>query len=217
MAGKSILVYIEGEGGGGTVSKHAHRDGEFRQAWKTFLQPLADQAENQGIYSFRCIPGLGGSSTTDRFAHPLPQQSGALRILIIDSEIEVPDVTKPWNVKSGKPDWAGDQNCYLMVQCLETWLLADPRTLEEHYNSRNKPCFRASKLKAWPNLEKIPRKTVQKVLEDATADCGKPYGHADGNLIIAKVQRDTLKKLSSVARLFRDFALKIDEYAAQLR
>jgi hypothetical protein len=165
---------------------------------------------------FQCIPGRGGSRTANRFSKPLPQQSGALRILIIDSEKEVADVTKPWHeIKEERPAWADDRNCYLMVQCLETWLLADWATLRAHYDSRSKPCFQAGKVKSWPNLEKVSRKTVQKALEDATAGCGKPYHHADGNLLIAKVQRNSLMNLSSVSRLFRDMAQKIDEYAAQ--
>jgi hypothetical protein len=50
---------------------------------------------------------------------------------------------------------------------------------------------------------------------EATASCKNPYQHADGNLLIALVDREKLKKaLPSVARLFKDLADKIDEYAA---
>lgn len=216
MADKSILVYIEGQGGGGTVSRRSFLDGEFRKAWKQFLQPLADRAEQSGIRRFRCIPGRGGATTADRFANPLPLQDGALRILLIDSEAPVADVGKPWNeIKQKCPNWADDKNCYLMVQCLETWLLADVDTLREHYNSHGKGCFRENKLKAWRDLENIARKTLQDALQSATVECGKPYAHADGNLLIAKVRRERLEQLSSVARLFRDFAQRIDEYAAE--
>ena len=215
MVGKSILIYIEGEGGGGTTAKrHAH-DGEFRQAWKAFLKPLADQAERAKIRRFRCIPGRGGASTTEKFAHPLPQQKGALRILLIDSEGPVADVAKPWTGREQKrPHWADDKHCYLMVQCLETWLLADADKLREHYDSRSKKCFQDNKLKDWSNLESISKKTLQEALESATGKCGRPYAHADGNLLIAKVQREKLRELPSVARLFKDLAQKIEEYAA---
>lgn len=215
MAEKEILVYIEGEGGGGTASKRHYLDGGFRKAWKKFLQPLADQARQKGIWRFRCIPGRGGAITAKQFANPLPGDVGALRILVIDSEVPVQDVTKPWGaIKQIRPDWAGDKDCYLMVQCLETWLLADRTSLQKHYNSPGQPCFQENKLRAWPDLEKIGRRTLQTALERATAGCGKPYAHADGNLLIGKVDSEKLKTLSSVARLFKDFAARINQYAA---
>jgi hypothetical protein len=123
MAGKSILVYIEGEGGGGTPAKHKYNDGEFRKAWKQFLKPLATLATDRGLSRFQCIPGRGGTATVDRFRNRLPQQGNALRILLIDSEGPVQDVAKPWKTIKHRPTWADDKNCYLMVQCLETWLL----------------------------------------------------------------------------------------------
>lgn len=211
MTKKTILVYIEGEGGGRTSRKRNYLDGEFRRAWRQFLQPLVDHAKNM---SFRCIAGRGGGSTTDRFATPLPDQNGALRILLIDSEGPVKDASKPWNaLQQKRPTWADDRNCFLMVQCLETWLLADVNSLRTHYNSHKK-CFQDNQLKKWPNLEAVARKTLQGALEQATSRCTNPYGHADGNLLIAIVDRKQLMKLPSVTRLFRDFEAKIDEYAA---
>jgi len=215
MARKSILVYIEGEGGGRTVDKRKHNDGEFRKAWKRFLQPLADLANDRGISRFQCIPGRGGTTTEKQFANPLPADGHALRILLIDSEGPVGDVSKPWKaIRLKRPQWAGDKNCYLMVQCLETWLLADPASIQSHYDSHGKPCFRQRKLKAWQDLENIAKATLQTAIEAATAECGKPYAHADGNLLIGKVDLEKLKKLSSVARLFKDFGERINEYAA---
>jgi hypothetical protein len=211
---KRILVYIEGEGGGGSTEKRRFLDGEFRKAWKQFLQPLADMASGKGVTRFQCIPGRGGASTADRFANHLPQHIGALRILLIDSEVPVKDVARPWAVLKQKcPEWADDKNCYMMVQCLETWLLADVDSLRTYYN-KHKSTFQDNKLKAWANLEAIPRKTLQKALEEATAKCSNPYSHSDGNLLIAIVQREKLLQLKSVARLFTHFADKINEYVA---
>src|SRR5260221_11707978 len=161
MSYKKIMVYIEGEGGGGTTGKQKHLDGEFRKSWKKFLQPLADQATNKGIARFQCIPGRGGVTTAETFSKPLPKDEGALRILIIDSEGPVSDNTKPWKaLKKTRPGWADDKNCYLMVQCLETWLLADVESLKQHYNWHKK-CFRDNNLKVWQNLEPIARKKLK--------------------------------------------------------
>lgn len=213
---KSILIFIEGEGGGREgSSKRQHLDGAFRESWRQFLQPLADLAKNRRI-RFRCVSGGSGATTFDKFAKPLPEQAGALRILLIDSEGPVNDVARPWGAlpQLTRPQWATDGHCYLIVQCVETWLLADPDALRAHYD-RPKPCFRPDRIRAWPALERIPKSTVQTALEEATAGCGaKAYGHADGNLLIAIVDRQKLMNLPSVARLFRDFGTKIAEYAS---
>ncbi|HEX3149243.1 MAG TPA: DUF4276 family protein [Gemmataceae bacterium] len=216
MKQKQILVFIEGEGGGRTTSKRGFLAGEFRKSWKQFLQPLADHATNKGIRRFQCIAGRGGSAVTDTFANPLPKDQGALRILIIDSEGPVADVSKPWAALNPKkrPKWATDSDCYLMVQCLEAWLLADRDGLKAHFD-RTKTCFNEKKLKKWPNLEALDRKTVQRAISDATSSCKNPYGHADGNVLIAIVDREKLKSLPAVTRLFRDFANRIDRYAQE--
>ena len=212
MKSKQVIVYIEGEGGG-RGSRRRYNDGEFRKSWKQFLQPLADTARNNGVDFFRCVPGRGGTMTTETFSKPLPKDEGALRILLIDSEAPVADINKPWDALGVKaPDWADEKNCYLMVQCLETWLLADVDSLKAHYD-KSKSCFDEKKIKAWQNLEGTERKTLQDALVKATANCLNPYEHADGNLIIAVVDRDKLKALSSVERLFKEFEEKIKEYA----
>ena len=219
MNKKSIFVYVEGEGGGNKKqpAKRHHLDGEFRQAWKQFLQPLADFAKTKGVLFFQCIPGRGGSQSLEKFAHPLPTQAGALRILLIDSERPAAEVTKPWKYlpKCKRPNWADDRSCYLMVQCLETWLLADPEAIRVHYDEKSKPCFRPRELKAWPPLETVDRKILQKALEKATENCTRPYFHAYGNVLIAVVSREKLMKLPSVERLFKDLKIKIGEYAAK--
>ncbi len=213
MAQKRIMIFIEGEGGGGKPAARKYNDGEFRKSWKLFLQPLADLAQQKGIAFFQCIPGRGGMSTADTFANPMPKDKGALRILIVDSEAPINELGKPWNeLKKPPPVWADDGSCYLMVQCLETWLLADVGSLVAYYSKHGR-CFNENKMKAWNDLEAMPRKMLQEALEQATVRCPRPYAHADGNMLIAVVERDKLKNLPSVARLFRGLEEKINEYA----
>ena len=211
---KQVLVYIEGEGGGERGAQRKSRDGDFRQAWRSFLQPLVDHAKEKGVVFFKCIPGRGGSTTEEAFSKPLPSQDGALRILLIDSEKPVNDISEPWKELGCKPpSWATNDHCYLMVQCLETWLVSDVEGLAKHYNDP-KRCFKESVIPAWPDLEKADRKTLQASLKKATADCSRPYRHADGNLIVAKLNREKIKKLPSAKRLFEDLIEVIEEYAS---
>lgn len=52
-----------------------------------------------------------------------------------------------------------------MADCMETWFLADPAALKAKYGSK----FNEGALTAWPDLEKVPKKTVDAALEKATS------------------------------------------------
>jgi hypothetical protein len=54
---------------------------------------------------------------------------------------------------------------------METWFLAD-RALLRRYFGRD---LREHHLRAWPKLEAVPKETVLRALDQATAGCRKPY------------------------------------------
>lgn len=218
---KRVMIFIEGEGGGDPDRPPARKalKGEFRKAWGKFLKPLRDHAWDEGVRGgFDPIACGDGQSALDRFSRPLPKDEGALRILLIDAEGPVADVAKPWAAigKRG-PGWAGDDDLYLMVQCLESWIVADIDAVRQHYDTRGKPCFDERKLPKWPDPEGIHRHTVQKALENATANCGEPYSHALGNVIIARIRLEVLanhRHMRSPARLLNGLKQRISMYAA---
>ena len=55
-----------------------------------------------------------------------------------------------------------------MVQVMETWLLADVDALQRCFGAS----FRRSALRAWPQLEQVPKETIFDVLVQAS---GKRY------------------------------------------
>jgi len=215
---KHVSVYIEGEGGGGTPAKRKQLSSDFRRSWRVFLQPLVDVADGLDC-TFNTVECGSGSAALDTFTNSGTRHPGSLGVLLIDAEGPVADVYKPWAALKqlrmmDRPAWAADDHCYLMVQCLENWLVADRKGLQAYFD-RGKPCFSDNKLPAWPDPEKTPKPTVQAALEAATQACGQPYTHAAGNILIGVVDREKLMNLSSVKRLFDLLSQFIIDYANQ--
>ncbi len=89
--------------------------------------------------------------------------------LLVDSEGPV-SATSPWEHlkqrdKWEKPPRATDDQCHLMVQCMETWFLADPPALQTFFGQG----FAPKSLPAHANIEDAPKTEVLAGLEAATA------------------------------------------------
>ena len=59
----------------------------------------------------------------------------------------------------------------MMVQAMETWLLADRNTLRSYFGVS----FRQNALRQWPNLEDVSKRDVFDALGRATAGCPRRY------------------------------------------
>lgn len=162
----SAVIYIEGGG------DNRRLGAEFRQGWKAFLT-------NAGL-SGRMPRVVGGGSreeTFDRFSIALADPTDdTVPFLLVDSEGPVAVAHSVWQhlqASDGwrKPDTARDDQAFLMVQVMESWLLADRNALQKYFGER----FKANAIRQWPRLEDVPKETVFDVLEKATAGCPKPY------------------------------------------
>ena len=65
-----------------------------------------------------------------------------------------------------KPVGAGDEDAFLMIALMETWIIADEAALWILFK-RN---FRDGQISQWPNLEKVPKEAVYQALKAATLD-----------------------------------------------
>lgn len=97
--------------------------------------------------------------------------NGERALLLVDSEDEV-TVQSPWvhlHQHDGwaRPGGAKDEDCHLMTQCMEAWLLADRTALAGFFGSR----FRANAIPTWPNVETIRKQDLLATLDRATRDC----------------------------------------------
>jgi hypothetical protein len=95
------------------------------------------------------------------------------------------------------------QQTFLMVQCMESWFLADKDTLELYYGHK----FLRNSLPARANVEAIPKATVMSALEHASEPCQKKKYHKTnhGFAILALIDPLLVGTASRHAKLFNDF------------
>lgn len=159
-----LKVYVEGGGNSNALKT------KCRQSFTTFLKKA----------------GLGGSmprivacgtrkAAYDDFCTAL--KNGEPALLLVDSEDLVAEThkDKPWahlaarkGDKWQRPEGAEDDQCHLMVVCMESWFLADREQLANFFAQG----FQVSALPSpQRSVESIAKETVYDALEKATSNC----------------------------------------------
>ena len=189
-------LYIEGGGTGGRLGQL------FRNAWRDFFV----SAGLAGSLP-RIVRGGGRQQTFEQFSAAIGSgRTEELPILLVDSEGPVESGRSAWehlqaNDRWARPPGVEDEQAFLMVQTMETWLLADRHALRDYFG----PSFRENRLPSQYSLESIAKETVQQSLERATADCGKRY--AKGSIsfeILRRINPDAVSERCLHARAMLD-------------
>jgi len=164
-------LYVEGAG------PRRAQQSQCRRAFAKFF-------ESAGVKNRPGVEPCGGRKEAfDNFCRAM-KTAGAdeLPLLLVDSEDTVAAEHTAWEHLKARPSdgWdrpkgAADDQAFLMVQVMETWLLADPAALRQHFG----PQFSNAPLRAWPALEAVPKQTVFEVLAKATANCKQTYRKGD--------------------------------------
>lgn len=100
-------------------------------------------------------------------------------ILLVDSEEAVSqDVWSHLKNRDGweKPATADDEQAQMMVQCMETWCIADRATLQRFFGHK----LQENALCKLDDLENRDKTIVQDALVRATRDCGKDREYKKG-------------------------------------
>ncbi len=157
---REILIWVEGGGNKDTRSR-------MREGFNKFLNELHDLAKSKGI-ALRTLPCGSGSSAYKDFKLALETYPNAFNVLLIDSEGPVNRSQSPrkylqsryrkWNF-----DDVDDSQCYLMVQMMEAWFIADIAALKLYYGNG----FNESPLRLNPNVEEIGKKELEAALKSA--------------------------------------------------
>ena len=163
----SAVLYIEG---GGDRDDNLAR--LFRRSWTRFFAAAGLEGRMP-----RVVKGGGRARTFDLFRTAIGNaRPGHLPLLLVDSEAKVASGQSPWQHLHARDGWerprdARDEQAYVMVQVMETWLLADRDTLRSYFGAH----LRQNALRQWPNLEDVSRRDVLDALRRATAGCPRPY------------------------------------------
>lgn len=198
---RCIRVYVEG-GANGHIA-----DSDFRRGWKKFLGELHDLARQNGFATLEVVRGKGRANTFSGFANYEKRFPDDLCVLLVDSEIGVPDGGQVWDVVARRdgdgwqrPAWATERHLYLMVHMVETWLLTDQDALKRYF----KRGFDTDPLPT-TDLESRTKRNIEEALEKATKNTSKgAYKHGQAHEIIELVSPGNVKALHHGNRLFSE-------------
>lgn len=194
----TIKIYIEGGGEGKDL------DTRFREAWSKFFKAAGLSGQMP-----RPVRGKGRQNTFDLFCTALENNKGKdLPLLLVDSEGAVENKHTVWQHLKSQDNWdkpakGNDDHAYLMVQTMETWLLADLEALRSFFGTNFKP----DKIPAWTNLESVSKQTILETLVKATAECG-PRQYAKGKVsfeILGKINPEKVAANCPHAKTFLEF------------
>lgn len=193
----TIKIYVEG-GGDGNALRTQCRQGFsefFRKAGLAGRMPAisACGSRNDAYDSF--LTAVRNAS-----------RSRELPLLLVDSE--GPVAKDVWNHLSDLDKWtkppdADDNQAYLMIQCMESWFLADSECLG-HFFGQN---FNATRLPNNRDIESINKSAVLNALKDATRQAGPRGEYRKGRHsfhILGRLDPEKVRKaLPSVDRLIK--------------
>ena len=194
------------EGGGETARGRA----AIRQGMDQFLAPVKQLARDRAM-RWKLTPWGSRSKAYDRFHAAVRDQEADLVILLVDSEGPVHTPPKRhltdrdgWNL-----DFANDDTVHLMVQSMETWIVADAAALTAYYGQG----FRANALPSTSDLESIERSTIATGLKQATRNTRKGAYQKirDGGQLLERIDANVVgAKCPSCAAFFEALSSFLD-------
>ena len=160
-----IAIYMEG-GGKGHSTKAA-----LRQGMDAFLQPLKDAARKKELH-WKLVCCGPRNEAFQRFQSAVNNRDDAVNVLLVDAEGPVNQA--PRRHLRDRDGWdlsfTGENTVHLMVQTMETWIVADPAALKSYNGNKG---FKVEKLPSAPDLETVPKAAVESSLREATTGTQK--------------------------------------------
>ena len=164
----SIAIYMEG-GGKGRDTKVA-----LRQGMDMFLNPLKEAARNKS-WHWKLFPRGSRNEAFRSFEHAFKNNEARIIILLVDAEGPVKTSVRAhlksrdkWNL-----DFTTNDNVHLMIQTMETWIVADVAALTDYYGQN----FQQSALPLTSELEAISKSEITRSLKRATKPTQKKEYH----------------------------------------
>jgi len=195
-----VKIYVEGGGDGGNLRDRCRC--AFAQFAKRLFKDTELSAKNPQF-----VACGSRNEAFDRFCTAIKHNEPCL--LLIDSEAPV-STKSPWlhlqsrsnDTNWRKPENAEEDQCHLMVQCMEAWFIADKNAIEQYYGKD----FHSNRLPDSTDIEKIDKQQLLDALENASRDTIKGrYGkgkHSFG--ILAEIDPKKVELASRWAKRFFD-------------
>lgn len=201
-----VYVYAEG---GGSGAHSAALQAEFRQAFADFFSKTDLGTTRRP----RVVPCGGREQAFQSFCTAIAQGQNAL--LLVDSEAPVnslhqpplPGIWRPWTHLQTQASWAtplgaSDDDCHLMVQCMENWFLADGAGVQVFFG-RN---FNVAALPSG-SVETVAKNMAYTALQTATKNCKTKGPYAKGAhsfKVLSSISTAKVEAASPWAKRFLD-------------
>ena len=199
----AVTIYVEG-GGNNTTTKAALRNG-----MNQFLGSLKEAARTRS-WKWKLVFCGARNDAYDKFNTARRNDDPGIVMLLVDSEGPVDASPRDHLARKDRWDLDGveEDRIHLMVQVMETWIVADPEALAAYYGQH----FRANVLPARQNLEEVDKAQIASALERATEQTQKgrydKISHAD---LLARIDPEQVRQhCAHCARLFDTLAAAID-------
>lgn len=202
-----VRIYVEG-GGNRNDTKTL-----IRQGFSEFFRDLVSIARERRI-DWRIIACGSRENTFRAFEIALKANSNAFNVLLVDAEKAVSQ--PPWQHLAQydhwiRPDDATDEQCHLMVQCMEAWFVADSAALRDYYGQG----FRQNALPRTRNIEAIDKVQLTTQLARATKNSekkGEYHKIRHGTELLARINSAVVRAASMhCERLFAILTSKMTE------
>lgn len=198
-----IMIFMEGGGD--------KRDGKvaLRQGMDALLAPLKLAAGNKAL-RWELTPCGSRNAAFRQFRNAVNAGKDAFVVLLVDAEAPVSMTPKQhlasrdgWEI-----DFVDEDAFHLMVQVMETWLIADADALATYYGHE----FRRNVLPRRENLEDVPKRDVEQALNRATERTTKGRYHKikHASALLREIDRCKVRKrCHHCDRLFKAVTEKI--------
>lgn len=199
----TTTVYVEGGG------KNRALSSSCREGFRKFFEAAGLEGRMPKI-----VPSGSRQDAFAKFRTALAQQSETRSaVLLVDSESPVGEGVSTCehlrlNDNWQEPEQATTDSVHLMVQCMESWFLADIESLRAFFGDG----FNARTLPARSEIEQIPKSEVLTSLKNATRKCGRTRKYTKGRhsfAILAASDPTLVIERSPHARRLVDF-LKVN-------
>lgn len=118
----------------------------------------------------RIIASGSRESAFDNFMTAVNQTSATmLPLLLVDSESKVEEGATAWQHLKKQDNWdkpknGGDNHVFLMVQCMEAWLVTDQGALRTFFGAD----FNSNSIPQWHDIEAVDKEKILTALKEAT-------------------------------------------------